>query len=182
MEYRISDVVEETGVAPRTIREWIMRGMVKKPSGNGPAAVYDEQHVARIRVIARLRLQGAMLDDIKKAIARWSHAKCESWLAELAAAEAAAAAAEAGEEQESAAGEAPQIGPSPEQVTASLPPANGEPRPIERAASIDTSLPEGPRFVMASLLPGLALMVSTDAAPLVRRIAAEICDRYGTPR
>jgi hypothetical protein len=40
-------------------------------------------------------------------------------------------------------------------------------------------MPEGSRFVLAALLPGLALMVSDDASPLVLRVAREICESYG---
>jgi hypothetical protein len=32
------------------------------------------------------------------------------------------------------------------------------------------------------LLPGLALMLDVDAAPIVKRIAAEVCRRYGQTR
>jgi hypothetical protein len=45
----------------------------------------------------------------------------------------------------------------------------------------DADLPDGPRWVLVSLLPGMALMVRDDAAPVVRRAGAEIIDRFGTP-
>jgi hypothetical protein len=46
-----------------------------------------------------------------------------------------------------------------------------------RSARAD--LPDGPRWILAPLLPGMVLMVRDDAAPLVRRAAAEIVERYG---
>ncbi len=45
--------------------------------------------------------------------------------------------------------------------------------------SPDGDLPGGAHFVVAPVLPGLALMLRHDAAPLVKRIAGEILARYG---
>jgi hypothetical protein len=42
------------------------------------------------------------------------------------------------------------------------------------------SLPETPRWGIFPLLPGMALMVREDAAPIVRSAAAEILGRFGT--
>lgn len=169
MAYLISNLVEETGVAPRTIREYIQRGMMKPPHGRGLGATYDEEHLARLTVIARMRAKGDGLDTIAARIARWSVAKLEKYIAADDAAKAAADTPPPPEAQANA------HAPPP----ASLPPP-ARPHDVENAALIGGgALPDGPRFVLATLLPGLALMVDEEASPLVRRIAGEICERYG---
>jgi DNA-binding transcriptional MerR regulator len=82
MPYMISHVVELTGVKARTIREYIQLGMVPRPEGNGPAALYDEAHVLRIRTIAAMRARGALRDEIAATIRGWSNAKLKRWLAQ----------------------------------------------------------------------------------------------------
>src|SRR5579863_4472112 len=70
MEMFISQLVEQSGVAARTIREYIRLGMLPRPTGNGLAAVYGREHLLRLWVIVSLRAQGVLLQDIKGELAR----------------------------------------------------------------------------------------------------------------
>ena len=176
MAYRISDLVEATGVAPRTIREYIARGMLPKPHGQASGALYDEEHLVRLRVISRMRAKGEGLDAIKAAIGPWSSKKIRAYLAEAEAEARAAEGAPANAAQSTAEGAAS----APTEPRA-LPHGAAQSKSLERdGAADDPALPEGPRFVMAPLVPGVALLVSADAPPLVRRIVQEICERYGS--
>jgi DNA-binding transcriptional MerR regulator len=190
MSYIIHHVVELTGVAPRTIRGYIKRGLVPPPAGVGLAAEYDDEHVLRISAVAGLRAQGESLEAIAEQLPGWSPAKLRSFVARWRATQSRA--------QQAAAAEASgAVAPAPQPVT-QAPPADaagaGEPVPraalpreaspgprpgaVEPGAAGAASLPDGPRWVLVSLLPGLALMVRDDAAPLVKRAATEIYERY----
>ena len=47
MTYTIQDLVERSGLAPRTIRTYCERRLIPRPRGLGPAAKYDEEHMLR---------------------------------------------------------------------------------------------------------------------------------------
>ena len=183
-------MVELTGVAPRTIRGYIRRGLVPPPDGVGLAAEYGDEHVLRITAVAGLRAQGESLEAIAEQLPGWSPAKLRSFVARWRATQSKAREAAAAEAS-SAVAPAPQPatqGPPAEALGAGEPvpraalprEASPGPRPgaVEPEAAGGASLPDGPRWVLVSLLPGLALMVRDDAAPLVRRAAAEICEQY----
>jgi DNA-binding transcriptional MerR regulator len=167
----IGDMVESSGVAPRTLREWVRRGMLRPPKGHGPAAEYPDENLVRAVAIARMRASGAGLDEIATRTKRWSVAKFEAFVAETDP-------KVDGVEEPAAAGDEP----TAYEPSARLPPpgsdgaaASYKPVPMSDAQSL-----QGPRWVVRTLLPGLVFMVSDDAPPLVRRLASEIFERYGT--
>jgi DNA-binding transcriptional MerR regulator len=182
MPYTMADLEARAGVAPRTVREYIRRGLVAPPEKRGPDAEYDDEQLLRTVTVARLRARGEGWETIKELLDGWSLAKVRAFVRKT--------------EPEPTPPTLPRSEPPPPEADAPvlegepvLPgaqlPGAGAPNDllIERTGPRDDAgIPEGRRYVFCPLLPGLMLLVSDDAAPLVRRVAAEIRDRYGTPR
>ena len=70
MDMTIAQLVEQTGVASRTLREWIRLELLPRPAGNGPAALYSGDHLLRIWAILGLRREGLGLSQTKRAARR----------------------------------------------------------------------------------------------------------------
>jgi len=148
----MSVLVDRTGVAPRTVREYIRLGLLPRPEGVGPAALYSREHLQRLWAIQQMQGEGMLLVDIQ--------ARMETMTAR----------------------ELSRVKP-PEEPAPPPPVVPAEP-PVERAEPVALSVPEadalpgGSRWLLASLLPGMVLMVRDDAPAIVRRAAAEIIERY----
>jgi DNA-binding transcriptional MerR regulator len=167
MDLTMAELVEQSGCAPRTIREYIARQMLPRPRGAGPAAVYTRGHLLRLWAIAKLRQDGMLLDDIKDHLATMSTrdmARCKPQPPGPPAPEAPPPSVD------------PVLEVSPRALGAGEPAAR---RTSLRKAAHDDALADAPRWLLVSLLPGLALMVRDDAAPVVRNAAAEIVARFG---
>lgn len=71
-QLRIGDAARLVGTTPRTIRYYEEKGLLP-PAGDRPAGqhrLYDEQDVARLRELLRLRnLLGVPLDELKELVA-----------------------------------------------------------------------------------------------------------------
>ena len=179
MEYTISELTERTGLAPRTIRTYIARKMVAPPVGNGPAALYGDEHLVRLVAIARMRAEGHSLDAVATALASMSLAQVRGYVRRTAPRKEPAATA--GEAPASPA-ETPALEGEPVPSARQLPPVDGAAHTTmaARAWADGASLPPTPHWGIFPLLPGMALMVREDAAPIVRSAAAEILGRFGT--
>lgn len=174
VEYTIQQVVERTGLAPRVIREWTSRDVVAKPTGRGPGTRYSEDLVLRLMAVQRLRLQGMPLRTIRSELRRMSKAQVAAFLGETLEAPAPASPPPP-----------TAAAPPPEAADPALgfdaPPAALPAAPTSEAvarAPETAALPPGQPFVIAWLLPQLGIIVGQNAPPLVRRIAAEIFERY----
>lgn len=88
--YRLNELAEATGVTPRTIRFYIVEGLLPPPQGSGPAAVYTTSHRDRLRLIGKLKARYLSLREIRGRLAALSDAKVR---AELQATESPQAAA-----------------------------------------------------------------------------------------
>jgi DNA-binding transcriptional MerR regulator len=153
----MAELVEQSGVPPRTIREYILRELLPRPKGNGPAAVYSRKHVLLLWAITRLRQDGLLLDAIKEQLATMSARDMARYKPAPRASEDAGADADAVD-------------------------GAGSPRaPLMRATEID-ELPDAPRWRLLPLLPGVVLMVRDDAAPFARKAVAEMLAHYGGAR
>jgi DNA-binding transcriptional MerR regulator len=177
MPYVIADLVARSGAAPRTIRGYIERGLVPKPRGNGPAAVYSEEAMLRVVAITRLRAKGESLAAIAKRLERWTRKQLASFVAETEP--TTAGSAPAPEVPAEHALHAAQGEPA-----ASLPEHGADASAAIDAATPDAlaTVPEALHYSLVPLMPGLALMVTDDAAPVVRRIANEVIARYSAGR
>lgn len=67
--YRLSELVQLSGVTPRTIRFYIAEGLLPPPEGNGPAAVYTAEHRDRLRLIGLLKDHYLPLKEIRRQLA-----------------------------------------------------------------------------------------------------------------
>ncbi len=67
--YRLSELVQLSGVTPRTIRFYIAEGLLPPPEGNGPAAVYTAEHRDRLRLIGLLKDRYLPLKEIRRQLA-----------------------------------------------------------------------------------------------------------------
>jgi DNA-binding transcriptional MerR regulator len=158
MRYQMADLIARTGFSARTIRDYIRKGFLAPPTGMGPAALYDEEQMLRLTAAARMREEKIDLGTLGTRLKSWS-------LAEIA---------------EYVRATAPRIAEPETPAISSAPTAEEQPPApaAEMRAAPNDDLPPGSRYVLAPLLPGLALVVGEDASPLVRRVAREIIERY----
>jgi len=197
--YKLAELANAVGMSPRTVRLYVKQGMLPAPVFRGWATTYSEECLVRLRAIRRLRKEERLgLDEVRRRVAKSS-------LAELAALAGepprppAPASAPAVAPASAPAGAAPPPGAAPPAgappppgapTSASAPPAEVAPVPAPDESSPATfaastpasdAVPAGgipwERF---DLLPGLELHLRSDAAPIIRRIAAEIRAHYGS--
>lgn len=110
--FRLNELVEVTGVSPRTIRYYIAEGLLPPPQGAGPAAVYTAGHRDRLLLIGRWKERHLSLREIRRRLAGLGDAKVRAELATGDAAEASPPAI------------------PPEEPSASPPPAASSPAPV----------------------------------------------------
>jgi DNA-binding transcriptional MerR regulator len=60
----LAELAERSGVAARTIRFYISRGLLDGPAKSGRAAGYTEDHLERLEEIRRLQAQGLTLAEV----------------------------------------------------------------------------------------------------------------------
>ncbi|WP_437652151.1 helix-turn-helix domain-containing protein [Sorangium sp. So ce1182] len=170
--YDLAELAQASAVSSRTIRLYVARELLPPPMIRGTSTSYGQEHLLRLRAIARLRAEkGLRLVDIQRRLAKLSPAA----LADLAgplppevATSPAAPARRAGRARK----------PLPPPVGASA--RDPLPLPGDAIARDPLPLPGGlERWDRLDLLPGLELHLRSDATAVVRRIAAEIHARYG---
>ncbi len=69
-QMRLSDLAEQAGIPPRTVRYYVQRGLLPAPRFRGPDTAYDEEHLIRLRAIRRLQKSFLPLDAIQVELAR----------------------------------------------------------------------------------------------------------------
>jgi DNA-binding transcriptional MerR regulator len=68
--YGLTELVERSGVPARTIRWYQSEGLLPKPTKRGRDAVYTEDHLQRLQLIAELRDRGLTLTAIRDLVGR----------------------------------------------------------------------------------------------------------------
>ena len=68
-EYSLQDLVDLAGVTPRTIRYYIVQGLLPSPGKAGPGAIYTDGHLNRLRLIKRLQREHLPLAEIRSRLA-----------------------------------------------------------------------------------------------------------------
>lgn len=63
--YLISELAEEAGVTVRTIRYYVSEGLLPPPQGGGRVASYDNNHLARLKLIKILKDEFLPLQEIR---------------------------------------------------------------------------------------------------------------------
>src|SRR3954454_6944338 len=71
VEYRLDDLAHAAGITARNVRAYAERGLLPAPRRGGRANVYDETHLARLRLIGRLLERGYTVAHIADFIAGW---------------------------------------------------------------------------------------------------------------
>ncbi len=132
--YTVTALARAVCLRVPTIHHYLQEGLLPAPPRRGPATVYGEEHLLRLRALRKMRMEGASLARIKRVLPAMS-------LDEVRA----------------------MVEPPP-------PPAAPLPAPAVDAAM--------ERWERAALVPGLELMVRSDAGPLVQRLAREIVAAY----
>ena len=73
--WTLAELAEETGLAPRTIRFYIARGLLNGPAVAGRGAFYSTGHLETLEKIRKLQARGLMLADISRVLAGAKEAK-----------------------------------------------------------------------------------------------------------
>jgi DNA-binding transcriptional MerR regulator len=68
-EMTLAELADASGLAARTIRFYITRGLLEGPVKAGRAAAYTPEHLARLEKIKKLQAQGRMLSEIGRSLA-----------------------------------------------------------------------------------------------------------------
>jgi DNA-binding transcriptional MerR regulator len=90
--YSLADLARVTGVTPRTVRYYIVQGLLPGANETGPGAWYDERHLARLQLIRELQRQHLPLAEIRSRLAVLG----DDEVAELLASQSTVAAEPAG--------------------------------------------------------------------------------------
>ena len=91
----LADLTEAADVSTRTVRYYIAEGLLPPPDGAGPSSVYTAGHLARLRLIQRLKAAYWPLKEIRRRLAGLSDAEVERALLEMDSAPEAPAYADA---------------------------------------------------------------------------------------
>lgn len=70
-EYRIDDLAQAAGTSVRNVRAYQEKGLLEPPARVGRTAVYDDSHLARLRLILQLLERGATLQLIADLVDAW---------------------------------------------------------------------------------------------------------------
>jgi DNA-binding transcriptional MerR regulator len=181
MRYAMGEMSARSGLTARTIRTYIAEGYLDPPEGRGRGATYSEEQFLSLLVIARTRAQRLGWPEVVDRLRRWSLDEKRAFVAttEPPAEDASEEGmADGGDDVSGEEGGARRPGDG---AGVAPPAAPGHPARGGAPSSGD-GLPAGTSFVLAEVLPGLSLVVRHDAAPVVRRVAAEILARYAAPR
>ena len=82
--YTIGDLAEAAGSTPRTIRYYTAEGLLPPPDTRGRYALYGQEHLDRLRLIARLKDAYLPLGEIKARMEQLSAGEIRHLLADYA--------------------------------------------------------------------------------------------------
>ena len=63
---RSTELADLAGVTPRTVRYYLAQGLLPAVGQTGPGSKYDEDHLARLRLIRRLQAEHLPLAEIRR--------------------------------------------------------------------------------------------------------------------
>lgn len=73
--YRLDELARQAGVASTTVRLYQNKGLLAAPRLEGRTGWYDESHLSRLRLIARLQAQGFSLAGIGALLEQWEQGR-----------------------------------------------------------------------------------------------------------
>jgi DNA-binding transcriptional MerR regulator len=74
-EYRLDELAREADVASTTVRLYRTKGLLGAPRLEGRTGWYDESHLTRLRLIARLQSEGYSLAGIANLLEQWEQGR-----------------------------------------------------------------------------------------------------------
>lgn len=74
-EYRLDELARRAGVASTTVRLYQTRGLLAPPRLEGRTGWYDDSHLSRLRLIARLQGEGYSLAGIANLLQQWEQGR-----------------------------------------------------------------------------------------------------------
>lgn len=74
-EYRVDGLAREAGVTTRNIRAYQERGLLHPPRRSGRLALYDDSHLARLRIIGSMLERGYTTAHITEMLTAWEDGK-----------------------------------------------------------------------------------------------------------
>lgn len=74
-EYRLDDLARQSGVASTTVRLYQTKGLLASPRLEGRTGWYDDSHLSRLRLIARLQGEGYSLAGIANLLEQWEQGR-----------------------------------------------------------------------------------------------------------
>ncbi len=74
-EYRVGELANLAGTSVRNVRAYQDRGLLPAPTRRGRVAMYDDAHLARLRLIVQLLERGYTLAQIEEMIETWQQGR-----------------------------------------------------------------------------------------------------------
>ena len=74
-EYRLDELARQAGVASTTVRLYQTKGLLAPPRLEGRTGWYDDTHLSRLRLIARLQGEGYSLAGIANLLEQWEQGR-----------------------------------------------------------------------------------------------------------
>jgi DNA-binding transcriptional MerR regulator len=74
-EYRLDELARQADVASTTVRLYQSKGLIAPPRLEGRTGWYDESHLSRLRLIARLQHEGHSLAGIADLLEQWENGR-----------------------------------------------------------------------------------------------------------
>ena len=74
-EYRLDELARHAGVASTTVRLYQTKGLLAPPRLEGRTGWYDDSHLSRLRLIARLQDEGYSLAGIANLLEQWEQGR-----------------------------------------------------------------------------------------------------------
>ena len=74
-EYRIDDLARRAGTTTRNVRAYRERGLLPPPRRVGRLALYDDTHVARLKLIASMLDRGYSISHVREMLTAWEEGK-----------------------------------------------------------------------------------------------------------
>jgi DNA-binding transcriptional MerR regulator len=74
-EYRIDDLARAAGMTTRNVRAYQDRGLLPSPRRSGRVALYDDAHLARLKLIGSMLGRGYTTAHIAEMLHAWEHGK-----------------------------------------------------------------------------------------------------------
>lgn len=128
-EYRLDELARHGGVASTTVRLYQSKGLLAPPRLEGRTGWYDDSHLSRLRLIARLQDEGHSLAGIADLLEQWERGRSLDAVIGIEA------------ELDSLLGEAHAVVLDPAEVLALFPDGSMTPDLMQRAASLGLVTP-----------------------------------------